>query len=571
MLRLLLLSVLGFWAVAARPLAADASSGGGRLEGTVVDPRGGPLAERAVTARNLATGIVRQQPSDPRGRFVFQDLPPGAYELTITATRYWVFTYAGATTSLLATRTEGIFKTSEQLPDVPVTPEAPLKGTLGRASLQGGAGNDIFVVPARAFDAEPSASALVSSPATENRNQEFQLDPSGSRSHPESSGNGRAMLPDGGPRYDPSRRRALFGGTLFRFVSPEERSPRAFQEGPARAAATGRPPAFLGQPPALAYETTASSYPTNLAESGALLTPRGAFGTNGTIRLTTSLRRFTGPELYPLPSPPDLPPPTGPASGEEVEATIDLLVRVGTLLRVALDERVTLRRVGQPVLGTLIEPVYSYDRVVLAAGTKVIGHVEKLERVPGATRLRAILRGDLTPLRRAILRFDTLISGDCTEIPVLTQVDAGFENVSLEVAAASPKTGKLAQARQEIAQRMAQMAAPLKGPDKMERLKELLTNRLPYHAQYLHRGTVYAAEVLVPLNFGTVTPVPQAAPGTSAPPRERPRGPTGDPSRLGQDSPGDADPSGYHPAPVFVGSAPDPSRRRRAPGRGYLR
>jgi hypothetical protein len=124
----------------------------------------------------------------------------------------------------------------------------------------------------------------------------------------------------------------------------------------------------------------------------------------------------------------------------------------------------------------------------------------------------------LTPLRRAILRFDTLILGDCTEIPVVTQVDAGFENVSFEVAAASPKTGKLTQARQEIAQRMAQMAAPLKGPDKMERLKEMLTNRLPYHAQYLHRGTVYAAEVLVPLNFGTVTPVPRAAPGTSAPP-----------------------------------------------------
>jgi hypothetical protein len=442
MLHLLLPGVLGFWAVSARPLTADTSSSGGRLEGTVVDPRGGPLAELTVTARNLATGIVRQQPSDARGRFVFQDLPPGAYEVIITSTRFWLFAYAGTTIRLRATRTAGMFEGSEQVPDVPATPEAPLKGTLGRATFQGGAGDDTFWVPARAF-----------------------------------------------------------------------------QEGPADAAPAGGP-GFLGQHPALAYEASASSSPTNRAESGALLTPQGAYGTNGTIRLTASFRRLTGPDEYPfpLPSPQGFPPPTGPASGEEVEPPIDLLVRVGTPLRVALDERVTLRRVGQPVLGTLVEPVYSYDRVVLPAGTKVIGHVEKLERVPGGTRLRAILRGDLTPLRRAILRFDTLILGDLTEIPVVTEVDAGFENVSLEVAAASPRTGRVAQARQEIAQRMAQLAAPLKGSDKIERLKEMLTNRLPYHAQYLHRGTLYTAELVTPLNFGTVIPAPRAAPGTLAPP-----------------------------------------------------
>src|SRR5258708_11687690 len=65
---------------------------------------------------------------------------------------------------------------------------------------------------------------------------------------------------------------------------------------------------------------------------------------------------------------------------------------------------------------------------------------------------------------------------------------------------------------------MAQMTAPRKGPDKLERLKEMLTNRLPYHPQYLHRGTVYTAELLAPLTYGTVIPGRRASPGTLAPP-----------------------------------------------------
>jgi hypothetical protein len=429
--RLLPPVVLALWAVA---VTADTSSSDGRLEGTVVDPRGGPLAELAVTARNMATGIVRQQPSDSGGRFVFPDLPPGAYEVTITPTRLWVLVHAGVTTSLLATRTKVMFEQFEQVPEVLLDPKAPLQGTFGWVAFPGIAGNEIFVAP------------------------------------------------------DPGH--------------------------------AGRPPGLPSKHPVLTDETNAGSSPTSLRESGALLTQQGAFGTNETIRLNTSFRGRTSPGDTPfaLPSPRDLPPPTGQASGEEAEQPIDLLVKAGTPLRVALDERVTLRRVGQPVLGTLIEPVYSYDRVVLPVGTKVIGHVEKLESVPGGTRVRAILRGDLTPLRLAILRFDTLVLGDCSEIPIATQVDAGFENVSLEVAAGSTRGGRVEQARQEINQRIAQAVAPLKGPDKMERLKEMLTNRLPYHPQYLHRGTVYGAELLSPLNFGSVTPTARAAPGTPAPP-----------------------------------------------------
>ena len=58
---------------------------------------------------------------------------------------------------------------------------------------------------------------------------------------------------------------------------------------------------------------------------------------------------------------------------------VDLVVEAGRPLRIALAERVKMGRVGQPIAGTLVDPLYAYDRVVVPAGTVVSGHVEALE------------------------------------------------------------------------------------------------------------------------------------------------------------------------------------------------
>jgi len=206
----------------------------------------------------------------------------------------------------------------------------------------------------------------------------------------------------------------------------------------------------------------------------------------------------------------------GVASAADEEQPVDLVVEAGRPLRVALDERIKLKRVGQPITGTLVEPVFAYDRSVIPAGTKVLGHLERLEKVSKGTRLRAMLRGDFTPLRNAVLQFDTLVMED-KEIPITTRVGAGTEKVSLEVAGSRNKS-LAARARQEIAQKVRQTLAPFKEPGKMERLKEFLVSRLPYHPQYLHRGTIYTAELLAPLSFGPAPPTERAPDGTPAPP-----------------------------------------------------
>src|SRR5438477_5563664 len=79
------------------------------------------------------------------------------------------------------------------------------------------------------------------------------------------------------------------------------------------------------------------------------------------------------------------------AAAQSGRQTVDLVVQAGRPLRVVLDRRLRLRRVGQAVTGTLIEPVYAYDRIVVPAGTGVRGHVKAFESIGGAARVRTIL------------------------------------------------------------------------------------------------------------------------------------------------------------------------------------
>jgi hypothetical protein len=87
-------------------------------------------------------------------------------------------------------------------------------------------------------------------------------------------------------------------------------------------------------------------------------------------------------------------------------------VSSGVPLRIALEHRVAVKHVGQPIYGQLVEPVYVFDRAVLPAGTIVQGHIAEIGGVPAGRRLRAILAGNFTPRRDVRAQFDTLVLSD---------------------------------------------------------------------------------------------------------------------------------------------------------------
>ena len=211
---------------------------------------------------------------------------------------------------------------------------------------------------------------------------------------------------------------------------------------------------------------------------------------------------------------------------------VELLVRAGTPLRVALDETVALKQVGQVVTGTLVEPVYAYDRMVLPVGARVVGHVASLENASKLTRLRACSGGNFSPQRHATLQFDSVArEGETVSLQALGL--NGTAKVRRQVATdARPRRveepnaeGNVARVRQEVRQRVTESVngakqkasetiAAIKEPGKAERVKSMLVNQLPYHRQYLTKGTVYNAELQAPVSFGRVDPAVLAFAGT---------------------------------------------------------
>ena len=200
--------------------------------------------------------------------------------------------------------------------------------------------------------------------------------------------------------------------------------------------------------------------------------------------------------------------------------TVHLTVDQGAPLWLSLEKKLPAKQVGEPVEAKLVEPLYAFDRVVAPAGSKITGHVVKVEPVSRQKRTRAIMAGDFTPLREAQIEFDTLVLQDGTHVPLRTKVSAGLPAVvHLEKPAnASTKTkGRTSEmtdrAKQEIQTKRQEAMDAIKAPGKIARLEQEVKTRakaralalLPYHSQTMPVGTRFNAELLTPLDFGTVT------------------------------------------------------------------
>jgi hypothetical protein len=117
---------------------------------------------------------------------------------------------------------------------------------------------------------------------------------------------------------------------------------------------------------------------------------------------------------------------------------ITLTVAAGRPLHIALDDRLRIRRVGQPVTGRVTEPVYAYDRIVIPAGTPVSGHVLRLAPPSRMARLRAAWSGDFSPHRRVVLQFDALLLANGMQMPIAAAVTGSLAH-PVDNTAANPE------------------------------------------------------------------------------------------------------------------------------------
>jgi hypothetical protein len=169
---------------------------------------------------------------------------------------------------------------------------------------------------------------------------------------------------------------------------------------------------------------------------------------------------------------------------------------------VALERRVAIKRVGEPIQGRLVDPVYVFDRVVLPAGSVVEGHIAEIGGVPVRRRLTAILSGNFTPPREVRAQFDALVPIGGARLSLRTSLSRGTAHtMRIATPRKQPEGSKSAlegaRGRFEEMNRAAILA--FKAPGRMSRLKSTLFGMLPYHRQAWPAGTLFNSVLQEPL------------------------------------------------------------------------
>ena len=199
--------------------------------------------------------------------------------------------------------------------------------------------------------------------------------------------------------------------------------------------------------------------------------------------------------------------PSLPNAGAAKPVTIELRIRAGTPLRVALDERVRISTPGQPVHGKIIETVYAFDQPVIPAGSAITGHIKKIEPVRKWLRVQAYMNANFTPAHNYQLEFDSVVFPSGERRKLSTTVSPGTPEVVHLVASAEKKKRNIAlrkasEAKQEAESKAHETIDEIRAPGKMHRLKQLVLSQSPYRRQYLEPGTRFSVVLDEPLDFG---------------------------------------------------------------------
>jgi len=198
-----------------------------------------------------------------------------------------------------------------------------------------------------------------------------------------------------------------------------------------------------------------------------------------------------------------------PVRAQEVKPeTETLVVEPGNDFRAALQKGVRLKAVGQSISATLLEPVYAGEALAIPAGSTVKGHVSSISKFPMHKRVGRLLDGDITPPKIAHVTFDQLVLSDGTIVPVHSDSAVGIGRV------ANSRYLPKAQ-RPGVRRKLKGAMAPLKEPNKLQRLGETVVTSLPYHPEYIDQGTIFDTTLLEPATLRVSFPANTASPPVS--------------------------------------------------------
>jgi hypothetical protein len=188
--------------------------------------------------------------------------------------------------------------------------------------------------------------------------------------------------------------------------------------------------------------------------------------------------------------------------------TVALTVPEGTPLQIALDQEVRVKKVGQPIHGHTVEPIYAFDRLVVPAGTAATGRIMRIEGLSRTKRTMGILNADFTPARKVDIEFNELVLAQGKHIPLHVEVMPWSGQMMQLVSTKDEKrkgatSQKIDQAKQDAQRQWQDAMKEVKAPGKLRRLERFAIRQLPMRPQYIDAGTSYIAELKEPIDFGS--------------------------------------------------------------------
>ncbi len=200
--------------------------------------------------------------------------------------------------------------------------------------------------------------------------------------------------------------------------------------------------------------------------------------------------------------------------------TIPLVVPQGIAIQIALDKETRVRKVGQPITGHVIEPVYAFDKLVVPVGTTATGQITRLQGASNGQRVLDALDAEFSPARKIDVEFTEFVLPDGKHLPIRTHVVPGSGQVIQFVTATDSDTKKGAkdvvsekakEAKEEAKREWTSAMAQVEQPGKVHKIERYAIGQLPAHPQYIDAGTIYLAELQDPLDFGTERLTPEVA------------------------------------------------------------
>lgn len=168
-----------------------------------------------------------------------------------------------------------------------------------------------------------------------------------------------------------------------------------------------------------------------------------------------------------------------------------LVIPSGSILRSQLEDGIRMKS-GEPVSAVLTDPLYVGKTLAIPQGSIVKGHVTSIESLPFRMRTRRLIGGDLTPPKVAHVTFDRLILSDGTMMPISTGATIGVAGMRNAVYGTDKP-------RRSIRQVLAGATRPLREPKKLQRFSRAVVKTLPYHPEFLDRGSVFNTTLLTDL------------------------------------------------------------------------